>query len=119
MRCSEEQNAEKLLIPKTGGQILFTRMDGSRQTGHKYFEHCRGNNLKYFVIINGTEECTTSNAAGIQNYLFLPNQEKAKLCNVMKMKELRVWKECFIFVHDTVQHASGGEKGNNGSQYHP
>lgn len=80
--------AQKLLIAKLSGQILINRMDCQPKMGHSYFERCSGKNPGYFMIVNGSEECSIWVAVGRYNFVVGSDEAKAKIRKVMKMEDM-------------------------------
>lgn len=50
--------------------------------------------------------------------MFYFDKTKAKLCNVIKMKEVKLWNGYVFFRYGNVQHAGARWKGNHGLRYH-
>lgn len=75
---------QKLLMPSTNGQYPSTGENGQSQTGYKDLWQRRGESRAYFVIVCGAEECSTWIAFRIHNYVFYSEEEKARLCEIIK-----------------------------------
>lgn len=69
-------------------------------------------------MVNGSKECTILVLHGSLNYVFYSDVQKAKLCKVAKMEEVRFPKECVFFGYENVQHAGDGWKWNHCLTYH-
>lgn len=44
--------------------------------------------------------------------------EKVKLCKVIRIEEVRLLRECVFFGHENMQHEDGSRKGNHELRYH-
>lgn len=102
--------AQSLLTPITGGHFQITEKDRLRQTEHYDTEHRRKKHLEYFVLVNGTEECTIWVAPRNQHYVFHADDEKLKMCKIIKMEEMKLSRQCVYLLQRKVQHAGGDGK---------
>lgn len=73
-----EPYAQTLLVCKTGGRFQITGKNCPPQTGRNDFENFREKGAGYFVIVNGSEECTISVAPESQKYLLYSDVKRAR-----------------------------------------
>lgn len=71
-----------------------------------------------FITVKGLEECTIPVALGSHYYLSYSGGDKAELCKVVNMEEVKLPKKCIIFGLRNVQHVGGEQKGNHGFRYY-
>lgn len=107
----------KLVIHKTRGRFLITGKSCPLQMGHKDLEHRLRKSLRYFVVVNGSEQCTIPVAPGSHGYVYCFVEEAATVCKIIKMKEMKLPKKCVLLGHWNEQHAGGGRKASHGLGY--
>lgn len=52
------------------------------------------------------------------NYMLFSDEEKAKLCGVVKMEREKLSRECVFFGHRNVQYVGEGRNENHSLWYH-
>lgn len=72
----------------------------------------------YFVTVSGSEECATRDVAGSHTYMLYSEEEKAKMCKVVRTEEVKLPRVCAFFGHGNVQHPGEWWKGIQGLLYH-
>lgn len=107
-----------LLNPGSSGRFLMPSRAFSPQMGRNYPEHHRGKDPGYSKVVTSSEECTICVTHGNQNNVFYTDKENAKICDVIKVKEDKLPRECVFIACQNVQQAVSGWKGNHGLQYH-
>lgn len=71
---------------------------------HDDFEHRQERNLGCVVVVNGSEECTLLVAPRSRNYVLSSDEKKPKLCEIIKIEDIKLPKEVLLFGHMNVQH---------------
>lgn len=77
-----------------------------------------GKNSGYFVIDNGSEQCTIRIVPGSHLYGFFFDEDKAKMYNVTKMENGKLQREYLFLGNGSFQYTGGGWKGNHSLRYH-
>lgn len=90
-----------------GERFLITGKDRPTRTGPNGLEHHRGKNLGCFVIVIGPEVSTILVAPGSHSCVFYSDEEKGKLCELIKLKEVGLPRKCVLLKHGNVEHAGG------------
>lgn len=85
---------------------------------HNDFEHCRGRNSWYLVVINRLKECTIRVAPEYHHYVFHLDKDEAKLCEMMELEEVELLENYVFSRHGRVRHVRGGWKENQWTRYH-
>lgn len=98
----------KLHMPKTGGGFLITQKDCPAQMGCKDFGHCTWRNPGYSVTVSETVEYTIWIAPGSQKHVSYSDDQKANLCELIKMEEVKLPRECVFTGHGNMLHESAG-----------
>lgn len=109
--------AQNSLVLKKGERFLITGKDIPPRIQHNGLVDRRWKNPGYFIIMNGSEECTICVTPGIDNYVSYSAENKAKLCKVTKMEEVKLPKKSFFSKHGNAQNAGGGLEGNHALRY--
>lgn len=83
----------------------MTGRDCAPKTARDDFDHLRGNKSRYFVIVNGSEECKILVSPGSQSYVLYPDEEKTQLFKKIRIEAVRLTTNCVDSTHWDVQEA--------------
>lgn len=86
----EEFYDRKLPVPNTSEMFLITEKDYQPQMDHNDFERRFGKNRCYSINVNGSRECRICALPGGRNHVFSSDEEKANMCKIFKMEEVKL-----------------------------
>lgn len=116
----ERPYEQKLLIPILVGGFCSLERTVCCKRGRTTSGKVRGRrkNLRYFVTVVASKECTISIAPESHHDVFYSDEEKARLRKIAKLEEINLQRESVFFEEENVQYAGRRQKGKRGLRYH-
>ena len=116
---SQIESVEQLVLPVTGGRLLFTGRLADAQIGHNDF-HLRDilALCGYFVIMTGTEQANIYLMEHSHKYVFLPEDAKKGILENLAMTKITIPATSVFFGHGYLHHAGSEYDGSGALRYH-